>query len=25
MQALLRLGYWFPRKALDLITVARKV
>ena len=24
MQVLLRLGYWFPRKALDLITVARK-
>jgi SAM-dependent methyltransferase len=25
MQVLFRLGYWFPRKALDLITVARKV
>jgi len=25
MQVLLRLGYWLPRKALDLITVARKV
>lgn len=24
MRILLRLGYWFPRKALDLITVARK-
>jgi SAM-dependent methyltransferase len=25
MKLLLRLGYWFPRKALDLITVARKI
>ena len=24
MRVLLRLGYWFPRRALDLITVARK-
>jgi len=24
MQILFRVGYWFPRKALDLITVARK-
>ena len=25
MKILFRVGYWFPRKALDLITVARKI